>query len=308
MKKRGLGQGLSSLLGAEALAKTSSQEGLKEVYTSQLVPSQNQPRRVFDEGEIEALGQSIHQNGLLQPILVRKISDQAYEIVAGERRWRAAKKIGLDRLPVLVREMSDEEVMTVALVENLQRENLNALEEAHGYDRIIKKMNITQEELAKLVGKSRSHITNMCRLLQLPEKIQNLVETGELSAGHAKILVGVEEGEKLADLIMQKKMSVRQAEKLVQKTKGKESIGDIKLVSSKSFVPFSHGLENHIDVADLSSEEKEEISRIESFLQERIGYKVNICVKNDNSTQVVFHLSSRETLDDLLAKLNTITS
>ena len=218
MKKRGLGQGLSSLLGSEALPKT-GQEGLKEVYTSQMFPSQNQPRRIFDDAEIESLGQSIQQNGVLQPILVRKTADQSYEIVAGERRWRAAKKIGLDRLPVLVRDMSDEEVMIVALVENLQRENLNPLEEAYGYDRILKKKEITQEELSGLVGKSRSHVANVCRLLQLPLSVQKLIETGELSSGHARVLVGVEGAEELAVILVQKKMSVRQTEKFIQRLK-----------------------------------------------------------------------------------------
>lgn len=304
MKKRGLGQGLSSLLGAEALTKTSS-EGLKEVYTSQLVPSQSQPRRFFDETEIEALGQSIQQNGVLQPVLVRKTSDQAYEIVAGERRWRAAKKIGLDRLPVLVRDLSDEEVMTVALVENLQRENLNALEEAYGYDRILKKMNITQEELSKLVGKSRSHVTNMCRLLLLPEKIQKLVEVGELTAGHAKVLVGIEGGEELAVQMVEKKMSVRQAEKLVQKTKGKTGNDTVSLPAadqgSLSVLPTKGD-------AELSSEDRLEIERIESFLCERIGYKVSIAVNQNQTACVSFYLGSRENLDDLLAKLNTVSS
>ena len=304
MKKRGLGQGLSSLLGAEALTKTGS-EGLREVYTSQLAPSQSQPRRFFDDGEIEALGQSIQQNGVLQPVLVRRLSEQEYEIVAGERRWRAAKKIGLDRLPVLVRDMSDDEVMTAALVENLQRENLNALEEASGYDRILKKMNITQEELSRAVGKSRSHIANMCRLLLLPEKIQKLVESGELSAGHAKILIGVDGAEGMASLMAEKKMSVRQAEKLVQKSRGgggAETFG--------AFVPVGRPslLDGGGNGADLSSEEKMEIQRIESFLRERIGYNVSIFVKKDQSASVSFFLSSREDLDDLLAKLNTVSS
>lgn len=305
MKKRGLGQGLSSLLGAEALVK-GGPEGLKEVYTSHLVPSQNQPRRVFNEAEIDALGQSIQKNGVLQPILVREISDQSYEIVAGERRWRAAKKIGLDRLPVLVRDMSDEEVMTVALVENLQRENLNALEEAYGYDRLLKKMEITQEDLSKLVGKSRSHIANMCRLLLLPEKVQSLLELGEISAGHAKVLVGVEGSEALAVLMAQKKMSVRQAEQLVQKARGKERGQERtpQQYSPKTETPLL--LIEKEGKTHLSLEEKAEIERIEIFLQERIGYRVGICVHPEGSASVRFHLSSRENLDDFLAKMNTI--
>lgn len=303
MKRRGLGQGLSSLLGAEAIVKTGT-EGLKEVYTSQLVPSENQPRRVFNEEEIEALGDSILQNGVLQPILVRRISEQSYEIIAGERRWRAAKKIGLDRLPVLVRDMSDEEVMTVALVENLQRENLNALEEAQGYDRLLKKMGITQDEVAKLVGKSRSHVANTCRLLQLPVSVQNMLEVGDLSAGHAKILVGVERAEDLASLMVQKKMSVRQGERLLQKIKGKEATKEVVSLEPKQ----SAGVEFVVPPLEVSEDEKVELRRIEAFLEERIGHKVSIGVLGDASAQVVFSLASREDLDDLLAKLNTISA
>lgn len=301
MKKRGLGQGLSSLLGAEALTKEGG-EGLKEVYTSQLFAGKNQPRRIFNEEEISALGESIQQNGVLQPILVRKVSDQSYEIIAGERRWRAAKKIGLDRLPVLVREMSDEEIMTVALVENLQRENLSVLEEAQGYDRLLKKMNATQEEVSKLVGKSRSHIANMCRLLQLPEKVLGFLEVGDLSAGHAKILVGVENCEELATLMMQKKMSVRQAEHFIHKMKSKKS-KDRAGGGSESFLPQKKEKREN---SSLSLEEREEIKRIESFLQDRLGYSVSICINTSGSAQVDFHLPSKESLDDFLAKLNTI--
>ncbi|MFN7662675.1 MAG: ParB/RepB/Spo0J family partition protein, partial [Alphaproteobacteria bacterium] len=288
---------------AEAVVKTGT-EGLKEVYTSQLVPGENQPRRVFNEEEIEALGDSCLQNGVLQPILVRRLSEQSYEIVAGERRWRAAKKIGLDRLPVLVRDMSDEEVMTVALVENLQRENLNALEEAQGYDRLLKKMGITQDEVAKLVGKSRSHVANMCRLLQLPVSVQNMLEVGNLSAGHAKILVGLEKAEDLASLMVQKKMSVRQGEKLLQKIKGKEANkGAVSLETKQS----AEG-EFLVPSLEVSEDEKVELRRIEAFLEERIGHKVNIGILGDASAQVIFSLASREDLDDFLAKLNTISA
>lgn len=296
MKKRGLGQGLASLLGPQALQ--GGGEGFQEVYTSQIEANQSQPRRFFDEAEIGALGQSIQQNGLLQPILVRKKSDQSYEIIAGERRWRAAKSIGLDRLPVLVRDMSDEEVMVVALVENLQRENLSPLEEAQAYDRLLKTMSMTQEELATAVGKSRSHVANFCRLLTLSDHIKSLVEGGSLSVGHARALVGVEQGDGLADVMVEKKMSVREAELLVQ---GKKPQG---LSSPKKEVPPS-GFSRKNDNVNLSPEEKEEVGRIESFLCERVGHPVKIYIQKE-AADVVFHLASRENLDDLLAKLNTI--
>jgi ParB family chromosome partitioning protein len=308
MKKRGLGQGLSSLLGADSLTKESA-EGLKEVYTSQLFPSETQPRRVFNEDEIASLAGSIQNNGVLQPILVRKTSNTSYEIIAGERRWRAAKKIGLDRLPVLVRSLSDEEALTVALVENLQRENLNALEEAQGYERILKTGGMTQETLSGMVGKSRAHIANMCRILQLPLEVQKQVESGALSPGHAKVLIGVEGVEEIAKQIVRKKLSVRQTEKLIQKVKGgapEESLVQFRKEMDSLGHPESNKRARYSVRNTLPQEEQDDLQKIESFLEDMMGHRVGVYVQGDRTIEVVFHLKKRSQLDTLLAKLNSI--
>lgn len=304
MKRGGLGQGLASLLGPQALPNEGGHvSALQEVDISLVVRRENQPRSIFNQSEIEALAQSIRQNGLLQPILVREKENKTYEIIAGERRWRAAQLLEMKTLPVIIRDMSDEEVMVSSLVENLQREGLDPFEEARAYEAILKKMQITQESLGAMVGKSRSHIANSCRLLLLPDSIKLLVLQGDISIGHARLLIGKENAEEMALLMAQKKISVRQAEQLVQKNKGTEN-NDRGLAEKEK----PGGKVYAKNAPDLTSpEEKEEIARIESFLEERLGHPVRIYVHKE-TTDVVFHLPSRENLDDLLAKLNTIAS
>lgn len=214
-KKSGLGRGLGLLVG-EADAETAGMRPDSTLPISEIKPNKGQPRKTFRPEELAELADSIKQNGILQPLLVRK-KGSGYEIVAGERRYQAAKAAGLSEVPVVIREISDDEVFKLALIENLQRSDLSPLEEAQGYRQLIKEKGLTQEELAKILSKSRSAITNTLRLLDLPEEIQGLVEEGKLTAGHARAILAVpsEEGRiQLAQKVVEERLSVRQTESL----------------------------------------------------------------------------------------------
>ena len=217
-RRRGLGMGLSTLLGGgdDAYAADAPPSASRNVPIEFLRPSPLQPRRLFDQGELETLAESIRERGILQPLLVRPGTSGAagYEIVAGERRWRAAQLAGLHELPVVVRELSDRVTLELALVENLQRSDLSALDEARAYRRLTEEFAHTQEAVADAVGKSRSHVANTLRLLTLPPAVQELVEAGSLSAGHARALVGNPDAERLAQTVIERGLSVREAEAL----------------------------------------------------------------------------------------------
>ena len=214
-KKSGLGRGLGLLVG-EADAETAGMRPDSTLQISEIKPNKGQPRKTFRPEELAELADSIKQNGILQPLLVRK-KGSGYEIVAGERRYQAAKAAGLSEVPVVIREISDDEVFKLALIENLQRSDLSPLEEAQGYRQLIKEKGLTQEELAKILSKSRSAITNTLRLLDLPDEVQGLVEEGKLTAGHARAILAVpsEEGRiQLAQKVVEERLSVRQTESL----------------------------------------------------------------------------------------------
>lgn len=214
-KKSGLGRGLGLLVG-EADAETAGMRPDSTLPISEIKPNKGQPRKTFRPEELAELADSIKQNGILQPLLVRK-KGSGYEIVAGERRYQAAKAAGLSEVPVVIREISDDEVFKLALIENLQRSDLSPLEEAQGYRQLIKEKGLTQEELAKILSKSRSAITNTLRLLDLPEEVQGLIEEGKLTAGHARAILAVpsEEGRiQLAQKVVEERLSVRQTESL----------------------------------------------------------------------------------------------
>ena len=234
-----------------------------------------QPRTEFDEEALRALADSVKEKGVLQPLLVRKVGND-YELIAGERRLRASKLAGLSEVPVIVREMTDQEVLEVALVENLLRENLSAIEEAEGLQRLIDEFSHTQEALSKIIGKSRSHIANTLRLLTLPESVQNLVKEGKLSAGQARSLVGLENAEDLAQLIIKKDLNVRQVEELVNKLKN----------------------------AKPQNKEPEEISQdlvdIEKSLNKSLGLRIKISQGKQGSGKVVLQYSSVAELDMII--------
>jgi ParB family chromosome partitioning protein len=219
----GLGRGLSSLLGdnvpeAPVSGTPEANSGLRMLPVSSLVPHPDQPRRHFDEDKLEELAQSLKQRGLIQPIVVRPTGHN-YQIVAGERRWRAAQKARLHEVPVIVRDFDDAETMEIALVENIQRQDLNAIEEAEAYARLIREYGHSQEALGKLVHKSRSHIANLLRLLDLPEGVRQMVVVGDIDMGHARALIGAPEAEKLAREVASKGLSVRETEKLARHAK-----------------------------------------------------------------------------------------
>ncbi len=221
-KKRpsGLGRGLSSLLGEVAQetpvrGTSGGNASVQLIPIASIEPHPGQPRRIFEEEALSELAQSIQTRGVIQPIIVRPHGHR-FQIVAGERRWRAAQKARLHEIPAIVRSFSEEETLEVALIENIQREDLNAIEEAQAYKRLVDEYAHTQEELARIVHKSRSHVANLLRLLDLPAKVQVMVGTGELSMGHARALVTAEDPEALADEVVQKGLSVRETEALAR--------------------------------------------------------------------------------------------
>jgi ParB family transcriptional regulator, chromosome partitioning protein len=224
-KQRGLGRGLSALLGDEGedYAALDRVRGAKDVPVEQLRPNKYQPRRYFDEQKAAELVDSVREKGVLEPLLVRRIDDDptSYEIIAGERRWRAAQKAQLHQVPVVIKEISDAEALEISIIENVQREDLTALDEAEGYQRLIAEFSYTQEQTGRLVGKSRSHIANMLRLLTLPNGVKAYLADGRLSAGHARALINADNPEKLADRIVEGALNVRETEKLTKKGRPK---------------------------------------------------------------------------------------
>ena len=217
--KKGLGRGLSSLIGETKIEPQKNQASI-----SDLIPNKYQPRKIFDEASLKDLTNSIRERGMIQPIIVRNSKDNRskFEIIAGERRWLAAQKAGLHNVPIVITEADDLKSLEFAIVENVQRHDLNPLEEAQGYKRLIEEFSYDQEKVSKFIGKSRSYIANSLRLLSLPQDVIKLIETQKLTAGHAKILVGLGNASFVAMKIVEKKLSVRQTEKFVQLFKQKK--------------------------------------------------------------------------------------
>jgi ParB family chromosome partitioning protein len=217
-RRQPLGRGLSALFG-EAGSRPGADAGVRDVAVELIRPGAFQPRRRFDEVELEALAQSVREKGVLQPLLVRPIENEAaaFELVAGERRWRAAQRAGLHQVPVLVRALDDRETLEIALIENLQREDLTALEEAEAYRRLIQELGRTQSSLAEALGKSRSHVANTLRLLGLPAAVQRHLEAGALSAGHARALLSADDPAALATEVIRRGLNVRVTEQLVKR-------------------------------------------------------------------------------------------
>lgn len=261
-KKFGLGRGLEALLGDGDINLDLDSAGTIDSVLENTVFKDNpettvdvdkiqacrlQPRTEFDEEALATLCQSIKEKGVLQPLLVRQKGD-FYEIVAGERRWRAAKLAGLQSVPVIIKDLDDQETLEIALIENVQRENLSAIEEAEGFNRLMEEYTYTQETLGKVVGKSRSYIANMIRLLALPEKVKQAVRENKLSAGHARALVGVPAAEKLADKIIDKGLSVRETEKLVAELKSGRTVVPSSKVVDVDLQNIIKGLENKLNL------------------------------------------------------------
>jgi ParB family transcriptional regulator, chromosome partitioning protein len=217
MTRRALGRGLSALLSDRSVTVN---EELVEIDLDLVEPNSLQPRTNFDEARLEELAQSIRSNGIIQPLLVRRVENGKYQLIAGERRWRAAQRAGLMKVPCVVREIPDDKILELALIENIQRQELNAIEEAHAYKRLIETLGLTQEMVAQRVGRDRTFITNYLRLLRLPEDIQLLVENEKISTGHARALLGVDDPiiqRKLSNKIIEQGLSVRETERTIKK-------------------------------------------------------------------------------------------
>ena len=269
--KKGLGRGLSSLLG-----DSSKKIETNKVLIKDLIRNKFQPRRQFAKESLEELTNSIKEQGVIQPIVVRpnKSSEGKYEIIAGERRWLAAQNAGLHEIPVVILNVDDVKSLEFAIVENVQRQDLNPIEEARGYQRLIEDFNYNQEKLSKFIGKSRSYIANSLRLLSLPQEVHLMVEQGNLSAGHARSLIGLNNSVDIARKIIQKKLSVRQSEILVRQFRDKK----FKLISKKD----------------------SNVLAVQKDLEEKTGLSVSINNKKNNSGTISFEYKDLDQLDKLI--------
>ena len=269
--KRGLGRGLSSLIG-----ETKFDSKINKLLISDLTSNKLQPRKIFDEDYLVDLTNSIKQRGIIQPIIVRKSVglESKYEIIAGERRWLAAQRAGLHEVPVVITEADDLKSLEFAIVENVQRHDLNAIEEAQGYQRLIDDFSYDQEKVAKFIGKSRSHITNCLRLLVLPKEVIELIENKKISPGHAKILVGLDNAFFVAKKIIEKKLSVRQAENFVRVFKVKR-----------------YSYKNPKDI---------NLVALENSVAEKIGLNVSIKNKKNNSGNIIFEYKDTNQLNKII--------
>ncbi len=282
VKKSGLGKGLDALFLDNSAEENVSAMTLK---ISEVEPNRDQPRKHFDDEALRALADSILQHGVIQPLLVRPMANGSYQIVAGERRWRACRMAGIDEVPVIVREMDDGKTMQIALIENLQREGLNAIEEAEGYETLMEDYDMTQEEVSKTVGKSRSAVANALRLLSLPEKVSEYVKNGQLSAGHARALLALSDAsaiEILAQKVIRTGMSVRDVEKAVKPQNPK---------SQKQ------------KTLSLSDDEKFYLE-MQSAMAEEFARRVNIKHSGNNKGVLEIEFFSKEDLVSIIEKLN----
>jgi len=296
-KRRQLGRGLSSLLGDDDddLAPADRQRQTRAIPIGQIQPGASQPRTTFDEDELEALAQSIRERGVLQPILSRRLDDETFEIIAGERRWRAAQRAQLHEIPALVREFTDTEALEVALIENVQRSDLTPLEEAQGYQRLIDEYEHTQENIAQVVGKSRSHVANTLRLLALSPAAREYLEAGRLTAGHARALLASPDADRLADYVVAGGLSVRATEKLVQ-SQAEPSDGGSGAADGKQKTPRRTKSSPQMD-------KDPDTIALEQSLTETLGLVVEIAARDVETGALTIHYQSLEQLDDLLAKL-----
>ena len=288
-KRKSLGRGLSALLGNDLPEDSSIAVGQSDGRTlpvEYLQTGEFQPRRHFDPDALQALAQSVREKGVLEPILVRRLDDQQnrYEIIAGERRWRAAQTAGLHDVPVIVKELDDKEALEIALIENLQREDLTAIEEAEGYRRLMDQFARTQEDLAREIGKSRSHVANTMRLLALPEDVRDKVQDGQLSAGHARALLGAENPSGAAAAVMKKALNVRQTEAMVRRERDSGQTSGPRRVADSDKDPNTAALER--DLGNL------------------LGLKVEIDEKGESGT-LTMHYRSLEQLDDVLQRITS---
>lgn len=278
VKMKGLGRGLDALLSNET-SETTSKDELCMIQVGRLQPGRYQPRTKMDEGSLQQLANSIRTQGVVQPILVRAVSPEKYEIIAGERRWRASQMAGLTEIPALIREIPNETALAVSLIENIQRENLNPLEEAAGIQRLIDEFEMTHQAAAEAVGRSRSAVSNLLRLLNLPHTVQELVMSEQIDMGHARALLPLEayKQAELAHLIADKGLSVRETEKLVQQ--------ELSPPRKVEYTP------------------DQDIIRLEEELSDKLGTKVNIKSNLRGKGKMIIEFSNLEQFDGLMKRL-----
>ncbi|MDD7428544.1 MAG: ParB/RepB/Spo0J family partition protein [Oscillospiraceae bacterium] len=279
-KKGGLGMGLDAIFDDNTL---DDKESIRHVRLTDIEPNKNQPRKNFDEAEIQKLAESISEHGLIQPIIVRPIADERYQIVAGERRWRACKVAGISEIPIIVRELTDEDTAKIALIENIQRADLNPIEEAAAYKQLIDNYGITQEALAKMVGKSRSVIANSVRLLNLPERVQDMLKNDEITVGHAKALAGIDDEGfmiEVAERAANGLLTVRNIERIAAEyqTKNDEDVSDIDELDKK--------VRNYYTEVELS-------------LTDRLGRKVKITPGRDGKGSISIDFFNKDDLSGI---------
>lgn len=326
VQQRGLGRGLSALMGdaepaSQATATTShatksqaavarqitpkvdmaeanASTGVQTVALSKLVANQYQPREYFDETQLEDLSSSIKQHGVMQPIVVRpsKAFKGNYEIIAGERRFRASKRAGLTEVPVIIRELTDSEALELALIENIQRQDLNAIEEAQGYQRLMEEFDYTQEALAQTVGKSRSHVANLLRILTLPEAVKKHIASGELSLGHAKAILTSKQAEILAKQIIERGLTVRQAELLAKEV---NNTPDIARKPRETKGQTARPMQTKTQ----AGEKDPDIIALEETLTENLGLKVSISDMGGQKGEIVISYDTLTQLDSVLRRL-----
>lgn len=279
VKTKGLGRGLDALLAGDSNAAATG-DALHTLNIEQLQPGKYQPRTLMDEGALATLAESIRVQGIMQPILVREVAPERYEIIAGERRWRAAQRAGLREVPVLVREIPDESALAMALIENIQRENLNPLEEANGIKRLIDEFGMTHESAAQAVGRSRSAVSNLLRLQNLHVTVQDMLMNGRLDMGHARALLGLEGATQLtaAQEIVQRNLSVREAEQLVKR------------------------LSTSVPAPDRRAPDQD-VLRLQDELAEAIGASVRISSGRAGSGTLKINYSSLDQLDGIIARI-----
>ena len=287
MRNKALGRGLSSLLKEETvpieIINATNLVDINLIYANE-----GQPRKYFDSEKIQELANSISTHGLLQPIIVKKDNAGKYKIVAGERRYRAAKMVHLQEIPVIVKDFDEKELFEVALIENIQRDELSAIEEAEGYQKLVNDYGYTQSEIASVIGKSRSHIANLLRLNQLPESVKNMVNDGSLSMGHARCLIGLDNAEEIAQRIIANDLSVRKTEELVAGNKNNNS-------PSKTRKPKKAEM-NYM-------EQDEDLIMLSESLSEKFGVKV-VVENSNNGGRISIYYSNLEDLDSILTKFN----
>ena len=269
--KKGLGRGLSSLIGDGDIKISNN-----KISISSIVPNKNQPRKLFEEEALEELTNSIKERGIIQPLIVRKLDDKndKYELVAGERRWQSAQSAGLNEVPVVIIKADNLKSLELAITENVQRKDLNPIEEAESYKNLIENFGYDQDKVSKFIGKSRTYITNSLRLLSLPDKIINMVRLEKITQGHAKILIGLDNALLLADKIIKKNLSVRQTESLVRILK--------------------KGSKTNFKTRDSN------IISAENELSSKIGMRVSLISKKDNSGTITFEYKGHDQLDRLI--------